>query len=236
MTREFEIAKEVELDATPRQVWEAITTAEGTAGWLFTTEDVQPDGPGVITWDPPRRLAVQTPVADDGSTQAFEYLIEARDGGTAVLRFVHSGVLGDNWNDEYEDMMGAGWDMYLHTLAEYLKYFSGRQATFVTVEGPAASAEESAWAKLPRALGLPGTPAVGEKVRLTPEGFPPIEGVVDYTGPSFLGVRADDAIYRFHGRSQLGAPVAIGHHLYRPGVDQEKERDTWRSWLERAFA
>lgn len=236
MTREFEIAKEVRLEATPEQVWKAITTAEGNAGWLFTTEDIQPDGPGVTTWDPPQHLTVKTPVAEDGSTQAFEYLIEARDGGAAVLRFVHSGVLGDSWNDEYEDMTGAGWDMYLHTLAEYLRYFSGRPATFVFAEGPAASADLRGWAKIPRALGLPSTPEVGEKVRLTPEGFPPVEGVVDYAGPSFLGVRGDDAIYRFHGRAELGSTAAVGHHLYRPGVDQEKEQAAWRSWLERTFA
>lgn len=236
MTREFEIAREVRLEATPAQVWEAITTAEGTSGWLFTTEDVQPDGPGVTGWDPPRRLAVTTPVAEDGSTQAFEYLVEAREGGTAVLRFVHSGVLGDDWNDEYEDLTRAGWDMYLHTLAMYLKFFRGRPATFVSAEGPAASADQRAWAKLPRALGLPDTPAVGERVRLTPAGLPAVEGIVDYAGPSFLGVRGDDAIYRFHGRAQLGLPVAVGHHLYGPGVNQEKEQDAWRSWLEHAFA
>jgi uncharacterized protein YndB with AHSA1/START domain len=236
MTREFEIAREVRLEATPEQVWEAITTAKGTAGWLFPTPDLQPDGPGVTGWDPPRRLAVHTPVTEDGSTQSFEYLVEAREGGTAVLRFVHSGVLADDWNDEYEDLTSAGWDMYLHTLAEYLSHFRGRSATFVSAEGPTASADPRAWAKLPRALGLPGVPAVGEQVRLTPEGLPAIEGVVDYAARSFLGVRGDDAIYRFHGRAQVGMTAAVGHHLYRPGVDQEKEQEAWRSWLGRAFA
>ena len=30
---------------------------------------------------------------------AFEYLIEGRDGGSTVLRLVHSGMLGDDWED-----------------------------------------------------------------------------------------------------------------------------------------
>ena len=37
----------------------------------------------------------------------------------------------------------------------------------------------------------------GDQVRLTPEGFEPIEGVVDHVSPSFLGVRSNDALYRF---------------------------------------
>jgi hypothetical protein len=50
---------------------------------------------------PAGRLAIRTPKAPDGSVHAFEYLIEGRAGGSAVLRFVHSGVTGDDWNDEY---------------------------------------------------------------------------------------------------------------------------------------
>jgi hypothetical protein len=53
-----------------------------------------------------------------------------------VLRFVHSGFLSDDWGAEYEDMASHGWDKYLHTLAQYLKYFTGRQGAFVYAEGP----------------------------------------------------------------------------------------------------
>src|SRR5262245_14061546 len=123
MAREFELHKEVVLAATPEQVWHAIATAEGSSTWRFPTPDLHPDCPDVAACDPPRHLAVRTPAADDGSTQAFEYLIETRDGGTAALRFVHSGIFGDGWNDEYVDMTSMGWDMYLHTLGEYFTHF-----------------------------------------------------------------------------------------------------------------
>ena len=35
----------------------------------------------------------------------------ARDQGTTVLRFVHSGILGDGWGDEFLDQTSQGWDM-----------------------------------------------------------------------------------------------------------------------------
>ena len=56
---------------------------------------------------------------------AFEWLVQGRDDGTCVLRLVQSGVLGDDWETEY-DALGKGWDMYLHQLAQYLGHFRGR--------------------------------------------------------------------------------------------------------------
>jgi uncharacterized protein YndB with AHSA1/START domain len=236
MAREFELRKEIELEATPDQVWEAITTGAGNAAWLWAAEDTTPDGPGVTAWDPPTRLVVQVPEAEDGSTDAFEYLIEARDGGSTVLRFVHSGILGDNWDSEYEGITSSGWDMYLHTLAQYLKHFPGRPATYIAAEGPQASAEEAAWPVLVTGLGLADPVDVGDQVRLTPQGLAPIEGVIDYVLPAFLGVRSDDALYRFHGRAALGMPIAVGHHFYGESVDAEKVQNAWETWLNRTFS
>jgi uncharacterized protein YndB with AHSA1/START domain len=234
MSREFEIRKEIALDATPEQVWEAITTGPGLEAWFMTME-VPPDGAGATTWDPPKHFATRTPVVEDGSTHAFEYLIEARDGGSTVLRFVHSGFLGDDWNAEYEGMTSHGWDMYLHTLAQYLRYFPGRPATYVEAEGPQDSADAAAWPVLLRALGVSNRPEAGEQVRLTPEGLAPIEGVVDYIESQFLGVRTGDALIRFHGRAALGMTVAVAQHLYRADVDRGEIQRTWQSWLYRTF-
>ena len=49
---EFEIAREVELAATPEHVWEAITTRQGIAGW-FADMDPTPEA-FRTAWDPPR--------------------------------------------------------------------------------------------------------------------------------------------------------------------------------------
>src|SRR5215469_5868752 len=134
MAKEFRIEKEIELAATPAQVWDAITTAAGNEAWLWPMPgDLSPAAPPVATWERPERLVVRIPAAEDGSVQAFEYVIEGRDGGTTVLRFVHSGVMGDSWEDE---LTGHGWDMYLHTLAQYFLHFAGKPATFVLAEAP----------------------------------------------------------------------------------------------------
>jgi uncharacterized protein YndB with AHSA1/START domain len=234
MGREFEIRKEVELSATPEQVWQAIATGPGLAAWFMPME-IDADGPGVTAWEPGRRLAIRTPAAEDGTTQAFEYLIEALDGGSTVLRFAHSGFLGDDWSDEYEGMTGMGWDMYLHTLGQYLRHFPGRRAAFVLAEGPASTTDRASWPVLLRALGVPEGVVQGEEVRLTPAGIGPIDGVADYVTAHFLGVRSDNALYRFHGRYPLGMPIAVGHHLYADGVDTGQVGKAWQSWLDGVF-
>ena len=234
MGREFAIRKEVALEATPEQVWEAIATGPGLATWFMAMELDPADGT-VTTWEPGRHLAVRTPPAPDGSAQAFDYVIETRDGGGTVLRFVHSGVLGDGWGDGFESATAQGWDMYLHTLAEYFRHFPGRAATYIEVEAPPSSSAESGWPVLLRAVGLTGEATEGDPVRLDLDGLEPLDGVVDYATPSFLGVRTADGLYRFHGRAALGMAIAVGHHLYRDDVDREQAERGWQSWLDRVF-
>jgi uncharacterized protein YndB with AHSA1/START domain len=244
MAREFEVRKEVALDATPEQVWEAIATGPGLTSW-FMTHEVEPGPGGVVRlkvgefvaesriadWDPPHRLVVTG--GSDEAPASFEYLVEAREGGSTVLRFVQSGVPGDSWESEYE-AMNVGWDMYLHTLGQYLVHFRGRTAVFVLADGPDESAEPGAWAVLLAALGFDTPPVPGERVRLA--GPEPLEGVVDYVTPSFLGVRTGDGLYRFHGRASLGMSIGVGHHLFADGVDADKQGLAWREWLGRALS
>lgn len=248
MPREFEIRKEIEVDASPEQVWQAIATGPGITAW-FMPHEVEPGEGGTVrltiegseeestitVWEPAKRLAYRGSVAEDGTVHAMEYLIEARDGGSTVLRFVHSGVLGDNWDDDYLGSLTHGWDMYLHTLRQYVTYFPGRPVTFVYANGPEASAAEDGWQVLWAGLGLDGPVEQGDTVRLTPDGLAPVQGVVDYVGPEFLGVRTADGLYRFHGLGQLGMPIAIGHHLYADEVDRARLEQDWTAWLHRLY-
>ncbi|HEY6423341.1 MAG TPA: SRPBCC domain-containing protein [Pseudonocardiaceae bacterium] len=230
MPREFELRKEIALPATPEQVWEAIATGAGLAAWFMPME-VNPDRADVTVWEPPRHLAIRTPEGEDGSTDAFEYLIEGRDKGSTVLRFVHSGVLGDDWRDEYESMASGGWDMYLHTLAQYLQHFPGQAATYVEADAPASSAADDGWAQLAPALGLNDPLATGNRVYLELSGLAPIEGVVDYVAPGFLGVRSADALLRFHHRTAIGMPIGVSHHLYSASADRAAVEKAWQGWL-----
>jgi len=230
MPDEFEIRRAVPLPAPPDVVWRAIATGPGLAGW-FMDMVPDPDDATVVAWEPGRRLAIELPPGEDGSSQAFEYLIEARAGGTAVLRFVHSGFLGDDWGDEFEAMTGAGWDMYLATLAAYLTHFPDRPARYAEAEGPAASATAAAWPRLLAALDLRAAPSVGSTVRVDVRGLGAVEGVVDYATPSFLGLRTADALVRFHGRWAIGMVVAVGHHATDPGFDPAAATAAWTGWL-----
>jgi hypothetical protein len=218
VSRPFEIRRQVALPAAPDQVWRAIATPQGRAGWFMTADGADAE----IVADPPHRLEQRF------GTQAVEYVVEAADGGTAVLRFVHSGVLDGDWGGEFggesggefETMTGAGWDMYLFTLGEYLRHFPDRPAVYAEAEAPPAP---HAWARVLAALG---DPAEGVTVA-TPVG----SGVVDLRREHHLGVRTATALVRFHERSLLGMPVAVGHHEMAPGADTGALTRTWTAWL-----
>lgn len=230
MPHEFHIRKEISLAGSPDEVWDAIATPAGLAAW-FMPMPIDPAGAAVKVWEPGKRLLVEPPAAADGSTQAFEYLIEGRDGGTTVLRFVHSGFVGGDWDDEFEAMTSGGWDMYLHTLAQYLAFFPGRSAVYVEADGPASSAAGHGWAALVAAVGERADPEVGGAARIDLPGADAVVGVVDYRSPTFLGVRTADALIRFHGRAAIGMPVAVSHHAYGQHVDAATITHAWQAWL-----
>jgi uncharacterized protein YndB with AHSA1/START domain len=246
MPHEFELRKEITLDATPEQVWEAIATGPGIDAWFMGRNEVEPRAGGrtamtigphteegtVTAFDPPRRFAYQGGEPGNVGFMAFEWLIEGRDDGTTVLRLVQSGILGDDWETEY-DALARGWDMYLHQLSQYLAHFRGRTATPVMAMAPGAADPDQVWTRLRQALGLSGPPTEGDKIRLTPEGLDPIEGVVDWVSTDSFGVRGDDALYRFI--RGFDGSVAVGHHLYADDVDAKEAEGAWQAWLSRQF-
>lgn len=244
MTHEFEFRKDLELQATPQQVWEAIATGPGVDSWFMGRNQFEPHQGGagqlmiggaierstVTTWEPGKHFAFRSEENPDGTFMAFDYLIEGREGGSTSLRLVQSGVLGDDWETEYEAMK-AGWPLYIHTLAEYLTHFPGRTATGVFAIRP-QSPQDQAWPKIKGALGLTGEIASGAPVRFTEPGGAPAEGVVDAVSmPHYLGVRTGDGLYRFvHGGAARGDMVVVGHHLFRE-IDPDEADQAWQGWL-----
>jgi uncharacterized protein YndB with AHSA1/START domain len=243
MSRPFEITRDVDLPAAPDDVWTAITA--DTAAWQFPTGleipagAAPPEGSPITTWDPPHRLVVRME-SPDGTFNALDYAIEARAGGTAHLRYVHSGILADEWEDQYDAIDGHT-DFYLHTLGEYLAHFNGRSVTYVGqpsagIEGPAAAGAPDAMDTLRSALGLSAEARPGDAVNASLGDAGTLDGVVDYATPEFLGVRTADGLYRFFGRNHYGSVVGMSAHLFADGVDAAAREAQLKAWLDAVYA
>jgi uncharacterized protein YndB with AHSA1/START domain len=244
MGYEFTGGHESEVAATPEQIWEAIATGPGIDSWFMGRSEVEPGVGGAVAmdcgpyqpvhrvtaWEPGVRLAYQTEQEPDGRFIAYEFLIEGRDQGSAVLRMVAHGFLpGDDWEDEYEAMT-AGGEMFFRTLVEYVNHFAGRAAASVSGAGPMIDDWPTAWSTLRAAIGgaRPGDP-----VRFAPEGLSAIDGVVYFTNAQTFGIRTADALYRFI--QGFGGPMLAMHHLFTD-VDPEEAGQRWSAWLHRVLA
>lgn len=238
MSRPFEITREVALPAAADDVWTAVTT--GTDAWQFPGGLPEPgEGSPTTTWDPPHRVAIRME-APDGTFNALDYAIEARDGGTAFLRYVHSGILADAWEDQY-DAIGPHTDFYLHTLGQYLERFRGRTATYVGqpsagIEGPEAAGAPDAMTTLRAALGVSDGVELGDPVSTTLGDAGTIDGEVDYATDAFLGVRTADGLYRFFGRNRFGGVVGMSAHLFGGDVDAVQRETQLKAWLDGLYA
>jgi uncharacterized protein YndB with AHSA1/START domain len=237
MTHPFELSQEIELGATPEQVWDAVATGPGVDSWFMgrtrlgtsagDSADLTMMGhtqeATITAYEPGSRLATRTAEAPNGQFMALEYLIEGRGGGTTVLRLVQSGMLGDDWETEFEAMK-AGWPIYLETLKQYLTYFTGRTPSVATIFRVGAGGPDAVWKTVTESLGVTPDVGEGEAVRL-PDGS---EGVVYYANlPVNLGVRTDAGLYRFiHSGSDRGDALVLGHQNFA-GHDEQAAWDAW---------
>ncbi|MFF4105115.1 SRPBCC domain-containing protein [Streptomyces sp. NPDC001903] len=244
MTHPFEIEQEIVLPASPEQVWEAIATGPGIDSWFMGRNELEPRVGGtaamdtggnrqearITAYEPGKRLASRTATGDDGRFMAFEYLIEGRDGGSTVLRVVHGGMLGDDWQDEY-DALRRGWPFHLHTLREYLTHFPGRTGVPVFAMAlTGATPAQQVRAALVRGLSLPSPVTAGARASAAPAGLPPVDGEVTWADGERFEVRTSDGLYTFHH----GPGIALMfHHLFGP--DTDRAETAWQQWLDSLF-
>src|SRR5256714_1246301 len=164
---------EVEVPGTPEEVWRAIATGPGISSWFVPTEFEERDGkpvavkldfgPGmesrsaVTAWDPPRRFAAEAPGWVPGSPIiADEWTVEARAGGTCIVRVVHSLFAStDDWDNQLEGTE-SGWPGFFRILRIYLTHFRGQRSAIMQFVAPVAATEAGAWAAVTAALGLNG--------------------------------------------------------------------------------
>lgn len=250
--RERVIDLSVEVAGTPDEVWEAIATGPGISSWYVpTTVDEQPGGattnrfgdgpemliPGrVAAWEPPKRVVFDGGEGVPGL--AFEWLVEARDQGTCVVRLVNSGfVEGAPWDDQYDGMV-EGWGLFLANLQVHLAHFAGRSATAMLPMALWPMSVERGWEKLIEALGLPSSPAVGEAISVDAVGVPHFSGTVVQHAPGRLIVLLDtpalgSAILACEGAGEQ-CGVSIWQYLYGDNASELVDRagPLWCAWLE----
>ncbi|TDD99078.1 SRPBCC family protein [Jiangella asiatica] len=248
MGHRFESGDEVTVDATPEEVWEAIATGPGIDSWFMGRTEVEAGEGGTVrmafggytpeyavtSWEPRRRLSYTSQTAPDGRFVAYEFLIEAREHASSTLRIVTSGFLpGDDWEDEF-DAMTKGNAMFFRTLAEYLTHFAGSTATPVTAFGPLVPDWDAAWAALHAELGLPPRAPVttgdGVRVRL---GDAERAGTVYFVNADTLGVRTDDALFRF--LKGFRGPMIASHHVFADDGGRHTDA-AWQAWLTRVLS
>ncbi|MCO1659376.1 SRPBCC family protein [Pseudonocardia humida] len=243
---ERKLEKSYELDASPEQVWDLIATGPGISTWFVPHEVEQREGGAVkasfggaftgtgrvSAWEPGRRFGYAEQRPGDSPDVAFEFLVEGRDGGGAVLRFVQSGFAGEHWEDEY-DSFDKGWSLFFENLRSYLEHFAGQPVHNVVSMVMAPGSQEQVWPVLHRGLGLDGHPAVGERVALT--GPQELTGVVDVSTPEFLGVRSAHGLHRIGAEGDAGCGVSAYHYFYGEPVDTETLTKAWDAWLAELF-
>jgi len=162
-------------------------------------------------------------------------VLEARDGGTTWIHYVHSGVFADDWDNQY-DGARQHTDFYQHTLAQYLQYFNRRPAQWFSADAPPVSNAVNGFDRLRSGLGVGADAAVGDQARVAVSGVDPVQGVIDYLHPHFIGIRTADAMYRFFGRNAWGAPVGIAVHLFGDDADAQQHEKAWQGWLDGVYA
>jgi hypothetical protein len=246
------------VPGTPEEVWQAIATGSGQAAWTFPA-DLEPGQGGemiihrepfapavtvaVTSWDRPSAFGYAEPVPGAPAPLATEILVEAKAGGSCVVRVVCGFAdVGDEWEDLVDSAV-EGWRMTLLVLRAYLKHFAGRPARpldLITMIDPAPAGRAAPGDELFTRLGLPRKERAAGRRFTTATEAPELSGVVEYADSGYLLLRAQApyraliAISCFRMGPDLPISINLMGRVYDPLDEQrlDEARARWRSWLE----
>lgn len=248
---------EVEVPGTPEEVWQAIATGPGISSWFVPTKFEEVDGkpvavtmnfgPGMesrsqmTAWEPPRMWTAQSDGWVPGSPPiANEWNVEARSGGTCIIRIVHSlFATTDDWDNQLEGTE-SGWPGFFRTLRIYLTHFRGQGSALMQKMAVASGTEAEVWETLTTAMGLKGL-SVGQRWT-APLGVPRLGGVVEHAtqNPNDILLRLDTP---GPGVAALGTyncgQIMVGVNLYLYGeqaaANVAHESPLWDAWIQERF-
>lgn len=247
----------VEVPGTPEDVWSAIATGPGISSWFVPTQVDEREGgkvvfglgggvesTGTVTgWQPPMRFAYEEPDWSAGAPPlATEFIVEARSGGTCVLRLVHSlFASSDDWDEQFTGFE-TGWPPFFEVLRLYLTHFHGQPCAPFRVTGNVPDPQPQVWDKMVGLLGLAGV-RKGDH-RRAPDGAPMLAGIVEAIDH---GVH-DEVTLRLEepgpGIALIGAAAwggmthpAISHYWFgeQAAAIAAREEPVWHAWMNRNF-
>lgn len=257
---EYEIRVETEVPGTPEQVWDAIATGPGITSWFIPAKVEGGEGgeiafghaegfssiAKVTAWEPPHRFVYEEEAVLSGDAEqpiATEWLVEAKAGGTCVVRVVMSGFgPGDDF-DKASESFGSGWRTALNDLRIYLTHFAGQLAAPITASGVAEGrTRDEVWAQLTSALGVSADAAPGDRVTARAEGSTALAGTVQRVEPGIVTLLLDEPA---PGLALIGAGgpgdevyTFVRAHLFGDDAPAVAARDepAWQAWLGEALA
>jgi uncharacterized protein YndB with AHSA1/START domain len=245
---------EVEVPGTPEQVWQAIASGPGVSAWFVPTEvdgrvggAIKNDfgggmdsGSTIVEWDAPRRYKEEGSWGPNAPTVATEWTVEAREGGTCIVRVVHSLFAeNDDWDNQLSGVE-SGWPSFFRILRLYLEHFPGQPSSQIQLM--AMPAAQGAWEKLAGALNVAG--AVAGERRDAGGGAPPLSGIVESVNtegnPHALlrvDVPAPGAVFASACPSGEKAWVTVGLYFYGDSAVEvvAREQAAWSAWMTELF-
>ena len=245
------IELEIEVAGRPEEVWRAVATGPGISSWYVPhTVEERAGGVGtasfgpepemqisgrVAVWEPPRRVVFDGGEGVDGLT--FEWTVEPRGDDACVVRLVNSGFGSGPEQDALREGMIEGWRLFMFNLGLHMKHFAGRTATAIVPMALWAGPREAAWQALAGGLGVPLTPAVGDRIEVTAADAPGLAGTVVDVDPRWVALLLDrpapgTAFLAVEGDGEH-VTVSIWSYLYGPDAAAAAARDDplWRRWL-----
>ena len=81
--------------------------------------------------------------------------------------------------------------------------------------------------------GCPRTPSRATPPGSTDETAGPADGVVYFANAHTIGIRTQDALYRF--LRGFGKPALAAHHLFADDADPAQAERAWEGWLRRTL-
>jgi len=175
------VEMDVVLQASPEQVWKAVSTGAGYTAWFTrTTLDERIGGkiefhmgPGatsvgeITRWQPPAKLSyVERGWMEGAPDCETDITLTSRSGGRTLFRMSHSLATSKEDLDEALESFEWGWQGFFEVLRLYLKYHAGQDAAMVQSMVQSKADVPTVWRKLTASLALQSA-IVGERVNLS---------------------------------------------------------------------